>query len=930
MALEQHGGVVEKFIGDAVVGLFGVEEAHEDDPVRAVRAALAAREAVARLNLEEPWLDLHIRIGVSTGEALVAVGASRTTSEGVVTGDVLNTTARIEAAAPTDGVLVGRRTYEAARASVELRARDPVEAKGKGEPVEVWEAVALVGAPATRTDAPFVGRGAELARLESLWREATSDGQARVVTLAAPAGTGKTRLVVELLDRIGAEFLRGRCLAYGEGITYWPLVEAFAGVVIEGDEAVERALVSLTGDEAITQGELHWGVRRALELRAAVAPIVLVVEDVHWAEPTLLELLRSLAGARAPLLVLATARADEAGELPGEVVELPPLSEDDALELVLRLLGDDAPRDVRQAVVRRAGGNPLFLEETARSFGAEEGLDALPLPSGVDALIGARLDRLPVEARRLLGAAATVGTVFWDGALARVAGETIGELGRLVDEGFVHWRPTSSLGDEGELVFHHDLYRDVAYARLPRGVRAGMHIGCADWLEERPSALELVEIVASHLERACGLLRVSRQPPVAPPTERAVAALEASATRAELREGFDEAERYLARALDLVDVDSQRDAFSVRRAGLAVSLGRLDEAASSLGALVEDGALARRSPDERARALVWLANVHVKQSRPDEARACLDAAATNDAELLARAAYERSVVMSSFDGEIEGALVELARGRELAQAAGNEGLALEGRLRAGFHLFDLGRMDESEQELRAVIAGAEELGRTRDASRARMELAFGRRFQGAAEEAQELARQAHEPFVRTGDRYFIAQNLRLLSELAWDLGEDAAAAALAREAVSAALALGSHTLILEAQVALVEALVSSGPVEEARRIARAAREWLPDGDRGAQLLVLRMDMLVALADGEVAEARAASRRRVEIADELGRLLDRVSARVHLAETLARTGDSGPGFANSLANARLLAEEGDAPWLVRAVEAAELGRERIPI
>ena len=272
MALEQHGGVVEKFIGDAVVGLFGVEEAHEDDPVRAVRAALAAREAVARLNLEEPWLDLHIRIGVSTGEALVAVGASRTTSEGVVTGDVLNTTARIEAAAPTDGVLVGRRTYEAARASVELRARDPVEAKGKGEPVEVWEAVALVGAPATRTDAPFVGRGAELARLESLWREATSEGQARVVTLAAPAGTGKTRLVVELLDRIGAEFLRGRCLAYGEGITYWPLVEAFAGVVIEGDEAVERALVSLTGDEAITQGELHWGVRRALELRAAVRP----------------------------------------------------------------------------------------------------------------------------------------------------------------------------------------------------------------------------------------------------------------------------------------------------------------------------------------------------------------------------------------------------------------------------------------------------------------------------------------------------------------------------------------------------------------------------------------------------------------------------------------------------------------------------------
>ena len=922
-AIEQHGGVVEKFIGDAVVGLFGVDEAHEDDPVRAVRAALAARDAVAALNADEPWLDLHARFGVSTGEALVAVGRERFT-EGVVTGDVLNTTARIQAAAPVDGVLVGRRTCDAARSAIELRACDPIEAKGKGTPVEVWEAVSLLGTPPVRADAPFVGRAAELEQLEAAWHSVVGDRHGRVVTLAAPAGTGKTRLVVELLRRIDADVLRGRCLAYGEGITYWPLVEALTGVELDADETVQRALAALQSDEAITQGELHWGIRRAFELRAARAPFVLVVEDVHWAEPTLLELLASLADVEAPLLVLATAR-DECSDLPGEVISLPALGDDDALELVLRLLGDDVPRELRQAVVRRAGGNPLFLEETARSVG-EAG--DLTLPSGVEALIGARLDRLPVGARRLLGAAATVGAVFWEGALAQIAPAETVELDRLLEEGLVHRRPASSVGDERELVFHHELYRDVAYARMPRGVRAEMHVACADWIDERPTALELVEIAASHLERACGLLRESRRP-VEAPTQRAVAALEASATRAELREGFDEAERYLARALDLLgDASEQRDALSVRRAGLAVSLGRLEEAAASLGALAADLALAARSPDERARALVWLANVHGKQSRPDEARACLDAAATSDQELLARAAYERSVLMSSFEGDVEGALEELARGRERALAAGNEGLALEGRLRAGFHLFDLGRMDEAEDELRAVIDGAEELGRTRDASRARMELAFARRFQGAPDEAEELARQAHEPFLRTGDRYFVAQNLRLLSELAWDRGDDPAAASLAREALAAALDLRSHTLVLEAQLALVEALVGSGHVTDARAVAAGAREWLPEGDRGALLLALRMDVVVAIAEGEAADARAVSRRRVEIADELGRLLDRVSARVHLADVLRRTGEEGD--TEVLGDAQALADAGDAPWLARAVEAAAGGHERIPI
>ena len=314
-AIERHGGVVEKFIGDAVVGLFGAEDAHEDDPARAVRAALAARDAVATLNADEPWLDLHVRIGVSTGEALVAIGAGQPGSEAVVTGDVLNTTARIQSAAPVDGILIGRWTHQAANSAVELRARDPIPARGKAEPVEVWEALSVLGPAAVRSSAPFVGRTAELRRLESMWRAVKDDRRAQVVTLAASAGTGKTRLVAELLGRLDAEVMRGRCLAYGEGITYWPLVEAFTGAGVEGDESVDRALGALMGDEAITQGELHWGIRRALELRALRAPTVLVVEDLHWAEPTLVDLLSSFAEVDAPLLVLGYGSAGR-GERP--------------------------------------------------------------------------------------------------------------------------------------------------------------------------------------------------------------------------------------------------------------------------------------------------------------------------------------------------------------------------------------------------------------------------------------------------------------------------------------------------------------------------------------------------------------------------------------------------------------------------------------
>src|SRR5581483_593789 len=387
-AVERHGGVVEKFIGDAVFALFGAEEAHEDDAVRAVRAALDARDAVARLRDEEPWLDLHVRLGAATGEALVAVGAPRDTAEGIVAGDVLNTAARIQAAAPVDGVLVGAETYHAARAAIEFREAAAIPAKGKADPVPAWEAVAPL-APSARPgrSSPLVGRAAELARLGAVWNDVLATGRAALAAVVGPAGSGKSRLVAELLAATGARVLRGRCLAYGEGITYWPLAEALADVSPAGDTddgaAIARSLAAVVREEAITKGELHWGIRRLLELEASAAPTVLVVEDVHWAEPTLLDLLASLDGLDAPLLVVTTSRDDGAAGPGATVVALEPLSETDSLELLGRLLGDTVSPSIRRALAHRAGGNPLFLEETVRSL-ASEGAVAdpadLPLP----------------------------------------------------------------------------------------------------------------------------------------------------------------------------------------------------------------------------------------------------------------------------------------------------------------------------------------------------------------------------------------------------------------------------------------------------------------------------------------------------------------------------------------------------------------------
>src|SRR3954449_3554807 len=497
--LEGHGGTFEKFSGDAILALFGTPKAHEDDPERAIRAALAVGRGIAELNEEDEWLDLHTRIGIHTGEALVMLGANPGEGEWSAAGDVLNTAARIQSAAPVDGILVSRTTYLATNDVFAFEAAEAIQAKGKAEPVEVWEVVgAQDGAGAEpRRETELVGREAELDELSTFCDELLEGRSAGLTAIVGAPGVGKSRLLLELVRRLEKQFTvhRGKCLSYGEGITYWPIVEIFksAAGILQSDEreasaqkldtfletlptedldelrTIASALSNLIGipttprgtyvTSEISQAELHWGIRRTLQLLAGERPMAVVVEDLHWAEPTLLELISYLleGEAEAPLALICTARPELADVAPGFVgtegrrrtVDLQTLGPEAATALLTDLTGNAAFAETpfAEKLIANAGGNPLFLEETVQML-RDEGLLELerwqseemrdvPIPTSVQGLISSRLDRLDTKEKQLAHHASVIGAVFWAGAVAHLGSE----------EGAASEVPTSGLAE---------------------------------------------------------------------------------------------------------------------------------------------------------------------------------------------------------------------------------------------------------------------------------------------------------------------------------------------------------------------------------------------------------------------------------------------------------------------------------------------------
>jgi class 3 adenylate cyclase len=531
--IERFGGTVEKFVGDAVMAVFGAPVAYGDDAERAVRAALAVLEALKRLNAADPLLDLQARLAVNTGEAVVDLGARPGHGEAMVAGDVVNTAARLQSAAPVGGVLVGRETYRATRAAIEYVPGEPVVAKGKADPVAVWLAMGAATGAGERvlSRVPMVGRTRELAVLREIWERAADERRPHLVTVFGTAGIGKSRLALEfanLVTELGGRALRGRSTPYGASSPYAafaqhvkqvarifdndPVAAASAKLrasveeLVDGASADELAsdlavLVGLRTDHAAVDREaLLYAARVLTESLALRHPLLLVFEDIHWADTSLLDLLEDLAARTrdAPVLLLALARPELlstrpawGGGLPAyTALRLEPLGGTDAVELAARLLEHHAsfdPVDHAERIAGMAEGNPLFLEELAASLAERPAAAAKPeLPTSIRALVAARLDALPAAERSVVLDASVVGRVFWAGVLERIsnARELPSLLASLERRDFIRREAVSRIQGDRQYSFKHALIRDVAYLSLPRARRRSAHLEVARFLEE--------------------------------------------------------------------------------------------------------------------------------------------------------------------------------------------------------------------------------------------------------------------------------------------------------------------------------------------------------------------------------------------------------------------------------------------------------------
>jgi class 3 adenylate cyclase/tetratricopeptide (TPR) repeat protein len=655
--LERYGGTVEKFVGDAVMAVFGAPVVHEDDPERAVRAALAVTESIAELNEQHEARDLHVRIGITTGETLIRLDVRPEEGEGMAAGDVVNTAARLQAAAPPDGILVDETTYRATDRVIGYGEELKIDAKGKADKViayEVVEARSRFGVDVHQSGrTPLVGRSDELQALADALARARRLREPQFVTLVGVPGIGKSRLVFELFGRVEDDpelvaWRQGRCLPYGEGVAYWAfaeMVKAQAGIletdteeeaseklsaavadvgVDERDAAwLERNLrpllglaaeAELTGDR---RGEVFAAWRRFLEALADKRPLVLVFEDLHFADDGMLDFVDYLAGwsSGVPLLLVATARPEllarradwGGGKANTLTLSLSSLSDADTAQLVHALLDRAVlPAELQQRLLERAEGNPLYAEEFARLVA--EGRQPDELPETVQGIIAARIDGLVPEEKALLQDAAVVGKVFWLGAVAGLGqGErwTLEErLHALERKEFVRRERRSSVAAESEYAFRHLLVRDVAYGQIPRAARAEKHRRAAEWLEGFGRTEDQAEMLAHHYLAALELARAAGQP-VSELVEPARRALREAGDRAFALYAFPAAARFYGEALSLaVETDPE---LSFRR---AEALYRSDDEESER-ALEEarEGLVASEATERAAEADALLADV---------------------------------------------------------------------------------------------------------------------------------------------------------------------------------------------------------------------------------------------------------------------------------------------------------------------------------
>src|SRR5438445_7501422 len=638
--LERFGGTVEKFIGDAVMALFGAPVAHEDDPERAVRAALAIRDWARE---EE---SVQVRIAVNTGEALINLGARPQSGEGMAAGDVVNTTARLQSAAPVNGVRVGETAYRATNQVIDYRGAEPVEAKGKTDRLAVWEAVearARVGTEVVSTRTALVGRARELDQLVDGLARARQESSTQLVTIVGVPGIGKSRLVYELwqLADAGAEIIfwrHGRSLPYGDGVTFAALAEmvkaqvgiletdsaddataklraSIAALVGEAErawiEAKLRPLVGLGAESELggdRRSESFAAWRRFFEALAEQRPLVLVFEDLHWADDDLLDFVDELPDwvDGAPLLVLCTARPElldrrsgwGGGKRNALMISLSPLGDEETARLIADLLDRAVlPAETQTALLARAGGNPLDAEQFVRMI-SERTDGGAELPETVQGIIAARLDSLSSEEKALLQDAAVLGKVFWPSALAAIGGvpdsQVEDRLRGLARKEFIRRERRGSIAGETEYAFGHLLVRDVAYNQIPRAARAEKHRLAAAWIDSlaRDRSDDRAEMLAHHYASALEFASAAGldTDTLAEPARHA---FREGADRAYALGSYRQANRLYSEALELWPVDDpERPVLVLARAHVIYDSSLsvdIDELTATLDTLVASG-----------------------------------------------------------------------------------------------------------------------------------------------------------------------------------------------------------------------------------------------------------------------------------------------------------------------------------------------------
>jgi class 3 adenylate cyclase len=537
--VESHGGTVEKFIGDAVLAVFGVPLVHEDDALRACRAAVEMRDAL-------PELGIQGRIGVNTGEVVTG------TAERLVTGDAVNVAARFEQAAAPGEVLMGASTHELVHGAVDAEPVDPLDLKGKSEPVPAFRLLAAGASAERRHDSLFVGREREFGLLSEAWERAVAEQRCELVTVVGEPGIGKSRLAAEALASLGARVVRGRCLPYGAGITYWPVVEVVKQLdVLPTDPAAAAAIRSLLGESDVgtSAEEIGWAFRKLLEEHA---PLVVVFDDIQWSEETFLDLIEHVAllSSGAPLLLLCTARPELLDSRPTwpVTIRLEPLDDNDAATLI----GMDVPEELRARITAAAAGNPLFISEMLAM--TQQAVGEVEVPASLKALLAARLDQLDPAERWVLECGSVEGEVFHRGAVQALTPEeaqVTPRLAALVRRELIRSERSQFSGEDG-FRFRHLLIRDTAYDALPKTTRAELHQRFAAWLEQHAELVELDEIVGYHLEQAARCLADLGQPNLDLAAE-AAARLAAAGRRARWQLDRRTARSLLQRAVDLSD-----------------------------------------------------------------------------------------------------------------------------------------------------------------------------------------------------------------------------------------------------------------------------------------------------------------------------------------------------------------------------------------